>query len=40
MREWKQLDESIKSSPTVSVFKSELMRLIRPQKDHVLASMT
>ena len=32
MREWNQLDESIKSSPTVSVFKRELMRLIRPQK--------
>ena len=32
MGEWNQLDESIKSSPTVSVFKRELMRLIRPQK--------
>ena len=32
MREWNQLDESIKSSPTVTVFKRELMRLIRPQK--------
>ena len=32
MREWNQLDESIKSSPTVSVFKRELMRLIRSQK--------
>ena len=30
MREWNQLDESIKSSPTASVFKRELMRLIRP----------
>ena len=32
MREWNQLDESIKISPTVSVFKRELMSLIRPQK--------
>ena len=32
MREWNQLDESIKSSPTVSVFKRELMSLIRPPK--------
>ena len=32
LREWNQLDESIKSSPTISVFKRELMRLIRPQK--------
>ena len=32
MREWNQLDESIKISPAVSVFKRELMSLIRPQK--------
>ena len=32
MREWNQLDESIKISPTFSVFKRELMSLIRPQK--------
>ena len=32
MREWDQLDESIKISPTVSVFKREIMSLIRPQK--------
>ena len=32
MREWNQSDESIKSSPTISVFKRELIRLIRPQK--------
>ena len=32
MREWNQLDEYIKSSPAVSVFKRELMRLIRSQK--------
>ena len=32
MREWNQLDECIKISPTVSVFKRELMSLIRPQK--------
>ena len=32
MRDWNQLDEAIKSSPTVSVFKRELMRLIGPQK--------
>ena len=30
MREWNQLDECIKSSPTVSVFKRELMRLTLP----------
>ena len=32
MRERNQLDESIKSSPTISMFKRELMRLIRPHK--------
>ena len=32
MREWNQLDESIKISPTISVFKRELMSLIRPKK--------
>ena len=32
MREWNQLDESSKGSPAISVFKRELMRLIRPQK--------
>ena len=32
VREWNQLDESNKSSPTVSVFKRELMCLIRPPK--------
>ena len=32
MREWNQLDESFKSSPTISVFKRELIRLMRPQK--------
>ena len=32
MREWNQLDESIKNSPTISVFKRELMHLIRPRK--------
>ena len=32
MREWNQLDESIKSSPTISVFKRELIGLIRPPK--------
>ena len=32
MREWNQLDESIESSPAVSVFKRELMPLIRPPK--------
>ena len=32
MREWNRLDESGKSSPTASVFKSELMRLIRQPK--------
>ena len=32
MREGNQLDESIKSSPTVSVFKRELMHLIKPLK--------
>ena len=31
MREWNQSDESIKSSPTISVFKRELMSLIRPK---------
>ena len=32
MREWNQLDESIKSLRTIPVFKRELMRLIRPLK--------
>ena len=32
VREWNQLDESIKSSSAASVFKRELMRLIRPPK--------
>ena len=32
MREWNELDESIKNSPAVSVFIRELMRLIRPPK--------
>ena len=32
MREWNRLNESVKSSPTVSVFKREIMRLIRPPK--------
>ena len=32
MRECNQLDESIKSSPTVSVLKRELTSLIRPPK--------
>ena len=36
MREWNQLDESIKVSPTVPVFKGELMSLIRPQKRSLL----
>ena len=40
MGDWNQLDESIKSFLTIYVFKRELMRLIRPQKDHCLASMT
>ena len=35
MREWNQLDESIKSSPTASVFKRELMRLIMCNFLHV-----
>ena len=36
MREWNQLDDSIKSSPTVSVLKRELMRLVRPPKRSLL----
>ena len=32
MREWNLLDETIKNSPTVSVFKRELVRLVRPKK--------
>ena len=32
LREWNQLDESIKNSPTVSMFKRELIRLIRRRK--------
>ena len=40
MRECNQLDEFIKSSPAVSVFKRELMRLTGPPKDHCSASTT
>ena len=32
MREWNLLDETIKNSPTFSVFKRELVRLVRPSK--------
>ena len=32
MREWNLLDEAIKNSPTISVFKRELVRLVRPSK--------
>ena len=32
MREWNLLDELLKNSPTVSVFKRELVRLVRPSK--------
>ena len=32
MREWNQLDETIKNSSTISVFKRELVRLVRPSK--------
>ena len=32
MREWNLLDETIKNSPTISVFKGELVRLVRPSK--------
>ena len=32
MREWNLLDVTIKNSPTISVFKRELVRLVRPSK--------
>ena len=32
MREWNQVDETIKNLPTVSLFKRELVRLVRPSK--------
>ena len=32
LSEWNQLDKAIKSSPTISVFKRELVRLVRPTK--------
>ena len=32
MREWNPLDETIKNSPTISVFKRELVRLVRLSK--------
>ena len=32
MREWNLSDETIKNSPTISVFKRELVRLVRPSK--------
>ena len=32
LSEWNQLDETIKKSPTISVFKKELVRLVRPSK--------
>ena len=32
MIEWNLLDETIKSAPTMPVFKRELVRLVRPSK--------
>ena len=32
IREWNLLDETIKNFPTISVFKQELVRLVRPSK--------
>ena len=32
MKEWNLLDETIKSSPTISVFKRELVHLVRPSE--------
>ena len=32
MREWNQLDETIKNSPTISVFKREIVHFVRPSK--------
>ena len=32
LSEWNQLDEAIKKSPTIYVFKKELVRLVRPTK--------
>ena len=39
MRQWNQLDETIKNSPTIFVFKWRLVRLVKPSKNHTFASM-
>ena len=40
VREWNQLDQSIRNCPTISGFKLQLMRLVRPMKNLPLLLMT